>query len=730
MPARNLAFTGRKELLGAVRAELVSGDRAVVQALRGMGGVGKTQLVIEYAYRHAPDYDIVWWITAEQPELISGQFAALGAALGCTQPETDDAAVRRAVLGELRERERWLLVFDNAEAPETVGEWLPGGSGHVLITSRAAGWDEVAASVEVGVLERGESVALLRRRVPSLDETDADLIAAATGDLPLAVAQAAGYMAPAGISAADYVGLVEARAAEILDAGRPASYPLSLAAVTQLGLDRLEVDSPAAAQAVRICAFLAPEPVPTAWFTRAAAHLPQPLSSVAADQLAWGHALARISGQALARIDQQGLLMHRLTQAIIRTFLSPTEAASVQAQAASLLAASRPGDYKLPSTWPEWARLLPHLLALDPDASNEVLSRLTASAVWYQIRCGAASSAHDLARRQYQHRLGLDGPDAPETLAAAAALAAVLQTMGRHADARVMFEDSFTRRRRALGEEHRDTLTAAGNLASCLREVGEYQAARDLDEDTLARRRRVLGEDHPHTLTNASNLAGDLHALGEDEAARELYEDTLARRRQVLGEDHPDTLTSAANLASTLRALGEYQAARELHEDTLGRRRRVLGEHHPHTLTNASNLAITLRVLGEYQAARELDEDTLAKRRRILGEKHPDTLKSVRDLASDLRSLGEYQAAQDLTGDTREVQAPPGHFVAAARPSETGIANPPPKTVALPDERGFGWLWSIIRRLWPWRSVEQTTRNQATGAERISEPIHPPRPRT
>jgi hypothetical protein len=137
---------------------------------------------------------------AAQPELIGGQFAALGAALGRAQPGAGDAAVRRAVLGELHGRERWLLVFDNAEGPGDITGWLPGGARYVLIAPRADGWDEVAAPV-VGTLERGESVTLLRRRVPSLDEADAGLVAEAAGDVPLALAQAA-YMAPAGITAA------------------------------------------------------------------------------------------------------------------------------------------------------------------------------------------------------------------------------------------------------------------------------------------------------------------------------------------------------------------------------------------------------------------------------------------------------------------------------------------------------------------------------------------------
>lgn len=641
VPPRNLGFTGRDELLAAMREALTSGDRAVVQALRGMGGVGKTQLAIEYAHRYAPNYDVVWWITATQPELIGGQFATLGTALDCIQQGGDHAAMRRAVLGELRGRERWLLVFDNAERPGDITGWLPGGAGHVLITSRAGDWEEAAVSVEVDVLERSDSIAMLRRRVPGLGEADADSVAAAVGDLPLAVTQAAAYMASGGMSAADYVKIVKDRAAEILDAGRPTSYPLSLAAVTRIAMDRLESANATAAQVIRICAFLAPEPVPAEWFTRAATRLPGSLRKATADPLAWAEVMARISDQALARVDLQGLLMHRLTQAIIRSRLSADDVDALRAQAAALLTASEPGKTNLPSAWPGWARLLPHLLAFDPGASTEGLSNLAIDAIWYLIRCGLARNAHHLAHRLYQNCLAQGGPNGRSTLDAATALAAVLASAGHRAEARSLNEDTLKRCRSVLGEDHSRTLISASNLATDLYDLGEYRAARELEEDTLDRRRRVLGVGHPDTLTSACNLAANLRELGQYQAARELNEDTYARRLLVLGHDHPDTLISALGLAADLRALGDYPAARELDDKTLARSHRVLGKDHPDTLTAARSLAADLRALGEYGTARELDVDTLARSRRVLGEDHPDTRSSAKSLVADIGALSE-----------------------------------------------------------------------------------------
>jgi hypothetical protein len=600
IPARNAGFTGRDGLLVAVRERLLAGDKAVVQAFQGLGGVGKTQLAIEYAHRFAGAYDLAWWVDSEQGGLIGDQFATLGGALRCAEQGAGVEVVRAAVLGELRQRGRWLLVFDNAESPADVTGWLPGGGGHVLITSRERRWAEIAAPVEVDVLARAESVAILQGRVTGLGEPDADQLAAQLGDLALAIAQAAGFMAETGTAAGDYLGLLDTRARQILREGRPESYPASLAAATEVTADRLAGDDPAAAQLASICAFLAAEPIPLDLLTGAAAVLPGELAARAADPIAWRQTLAHLARRSLARIDQRGLVMHRLTQAILRDRLPPGEAAATRGYAEAILAAPDLGDGTDPGTWPGWAALMPHLLAADPAATDSSDLRWQAShACWYLHARGDARRCHQLAEHLYEQWRERLGGDDPQTLSIAHTLASALGDLDRHADARDLDQDSLARERRLRGDDHPNTLHSASSLASDLRALGDVQAARDLDQDTLDRRRRVLGDDHPDTLRSAGNLAVDLYELGEMQAARDLDQDTLDRMRRVLGDDHPDTLTSASNLAVDLRELGEAQAARDLDQDTLDRRRRVLGDDHPDTRTSVSNLAADRRVLEE-----------------------------------------------------------------------------------------------------------------------------------
>ena len=642
IPAHNPGFTGRDGLLAAVREQLAAGDTAVVQAVHGMGGVGKTQLAIEYAHRFANDYDLAWWVNSEQGGLIGDQFAALGLALGCVQAGAGVEVVQAAVLGELRKRGRWLLVFDNAENPSDIRPWLPGGNGHVLITSRERAWAQIAAMVEVDVLTQAESATILCDRVPGLSRADASRLAAQLGNLPLAIAQAAGFMAEVGITAEEYLVLLTTRAGQLMDQAAPGSdYPRSLAAATGLIADRLAAEDPAAAELASLCAFLAPEPIPEDLFTAAAGELPGELAARAADPLAWRQTLAHLARQSLARIDNRGLVIHRLTQAIVRDRLTPNQATAIRQRTEAILAASEPAAPGNPATWPRWAQLMPHLLAADLGASNiSGLRWMACHACAYLLWRGDTSTAYDLARDLRQQWRARFGDDDANARSAGHYLGWALTDIGRYAEARDLAQDNLDRARRVLGKDNSNTLVYANQLAIDLRALGEVQAAHDLDEDTLDRRRRILGEDHPSTLASANNLANDLRALGEVQAAHDLDQDTLDRKRRVLGEDHPSTLTSANSLANDLYQLGEVQAASDLDQDTLDRRRRILGEDHPDTLTSANNLAADLRALGEVQAAHDLDQDTLDRRRRILGEDHPDTLTSANNLAADLRALG------------------------------------------------------------------------------------------
>ncbi|MEU4241349.1 FxSxx-COOH system tetratricopeptide repeat protein [Actinoplanes sp. NPDC026619] len=645
---RNPAFTGRVSMLNRLHDTLGDDRRAAIQALYGLGGVGKTQLALEYAHRFAGEYDLVWWVPSEQPELIGDHLATLAADMGLVPVGSATPNAVKQLHSRLRGSARWLLIFDNAEKREDLAPWLPDGRGHLIITSRSPAWAGVAEPLDVDVFSRAESVALLRIRLPHLADADAVRLAEALGDLPLAIGQAADLLAETRISVDHYLAELGEHAAELLRDGQPpAGYPTSLGAAVTFAAGRLAGDDPVAAQLLALCARLGAGPIPADLFTAHPELLPQPLAGVAGRPVALARTVAQLGRYGLARVTEGGPSLHRLTQAILRD--ADPDAAGHQRTVEQLLVAAEPDDGTSPIWWSRWGKLLPHILACDPTTTeNSHLRSTTIYAVWHLIARGDARAALPLAEQlhaAWTRRLGSDDPIIYDI---SNALAYAYSQLGHYQQARRIDEDTLTRRRRVRGDDDPMTLISANDLANDLRMLGEVERARELHEDTLARRRRVLGDEHPATLSSANQLAIDLRMLGEYERARELGEDTLSRRRRVLGDDDPHTLVSVNNLAIDLRLLGEVERARELHEDTLARRRRVLGDEHPHTLSSAWSLAVDLRLLGEVERARELHEDTLVRRRRVLGDDHPDTLNSVDHLAEIFDEVGEHAEAERL----------------------------------------------------------------------------------
>jgi len=168
----NEAFTGRDRMLVELREGLQGSGRSggPRPARRGWGGVGKTQLAAEYAWRFAGDYDAGWWVNAEQADRIGEQYAAFAAACGLVDPTTPVGPAVDALRAYCRGRGGWLVVLDNASTARDLHPWRLPGPGHVLVTSRDPYWPEIAATVEVDVFSRAESAALLRAHLPALPD--------------------------------------------------------------------------------------------------------------------------------------------------------------------------------------------------------------------------------------------------------------------------------------------------------------------------------------------------------------------------------------------------------------------------------------------------------------------------------------------------------------------------------------------------------------------------------
>lgn len=699
VPQRNSTFTGRSELLEGLRDRLSADVTAVMpQALHGLGGVGKTQIALEYAHRFAVDYDIVWWIYAEQPDLVRSSLAELAERLdlptGGDLSERVDSVLDALRLGE--PHQRWLLIFDNAGDPAELERYLPQGPGHTVITTRDAGWSRRATTTEVGMFSRAESVALLRRRVPALSGAQADMIAEKLGDLPLVIEQAGALLAVTGMPVDTYADLLDSQLPQVLSENPPPSYGVPAAVTWRLSLDRLRGQMPAAAKLLEVCAFFAAEPIPISFFySERFIDVLLPMDPLLSEPLVQGRVVQEIGRYALARIDsgQSTIQLHRLVQAIIRDGLSEAEQRENRRHVHEILAGLNPKDPDDTSHWRTYQQLHRHLAAsgaLDstiPTVRQLVIDMVrylwkrgdhqasqqlgeTALASWrarhsdgaddiatLSLRLHLANTTRTLARYEEAHaedteiRAALTerlGADHPYSIMATASLAADLRAKGSYADARDLDEQGLALSVEVLGQEHYRTTNAMNNLALSLALVGDFQAATALDEQALEIRRRTMGHRHQVTLSSVAALGRDYRDLGRFNEARELLRSHLPIAQEELGDTHPLTLRISRTLAVTLRKAGEIDAAFRMTSEALPRHERKLGSLHPDTIACASNLACDQSAMGDDRSARETAEDVLQRCRTRVDDRHPFFLSGENNLAIFLRRLGELDAAQPL----------------------------------------------------------------------------------
>jgi MinD-like ATPase involved in chromosome partitioning or flagellar assembly/tetratricopeptide (TPR) repeat protein len=583
-PVHNMRFTGRENDLRRLREQLRDFGTTVVLpvALQGLGGVGKTQVAIEYVHRFKTDYDLIWWLDCGQPQFIDASLADLAEQiredLGIGVPATANAEdATRRVLQLLEQSDvvaRWLLIFDNADEIDKVKPYLPSGGGDVLITSRNRDWADQALPLQVEVFTRAESVAHLRKRIPSIGETDADQVAELLGDLPLAVATAGAWLAETGASVSEYRLQLERRAPRALSVGHLADYPRSVSETWDLSLIRLGQRSAAAARLFELCSVMAPSIALDLLHSSAMASVLEPFDPELAEPMVIGRLIREIDRLALIKLDHNsGLIhVHRLVQTVVQDRMSPEQIAAARHDVQQVLAAARPSrSIDNPETWARFRQLWPHLtpaqVMTSPAEPVRQLFLDRIRYIWHRSDLGRGRELAAEVEATWEEMLAA-GPD----LNVAESL-------------------------------RRQLLHLRFDLANILRDQARFAEARALDEKVLAEQRKLLGADHPHALMTAGGLAADLRALGSYREALDMDKATHPAWTELYGDGHPRTLMAANNLAVSYRLNGDVATALRLDEDTLLRRRATLGRLHPHTLSSASNVIRDLLDAGRYAEA-------------------------------------------------------------------------------------------------------------------------------
>jgi tetratricopeptide (TPR) repeat protein len=585
----------------------------------------------------------MWWINAEDGARIDAGLAAMAAQLCpvmAVTGTTRDAA--GWATGWLQTHGEWLLVLDNVDDPADT-EPLLGllTSGHVLLTTRRdVDWQRVAVPVRLDVLDPGPAVQIITMRTghsTSADEEAAAGIAAELGYLPLALDQAAAYIAQQRITPGAYLDRLRQHPTRMYAASGGGDAHRTIARLWDLTITAIRGKDRAAAWLLEVLAHYAPDAIPRAMLG-------------GGQREDTDEALGLLASYSTITLTDEDVSIHRLLQAVILSRSEDAAASGRDARDTALawLNGVIPPD---PDTnvigWPLLRSLVPHADALagryprgDEPEPLSVMQNQIGMFLYSQGDYTRAQLLHESARRIAEAALGTDHPTTASMLGN---LAATYTALGRPTEALPLDERALRIAQAALGANHPTTASMLANLAATYTALGRPTEALPLDERALRIAQAALGMNHPTTATRLGNLAVTYGALKRPKAALPLLERALAMAEKTLGTDHPATATWLGNLAVYYSALGQPEDALPLVERALAIAEKTLGTDHPSIATALVNLAVTYGALGRPEDALPLLERALAMAEKTLGTDHPTT-EAIRQRHLAFHHSGQQEA--------------------------------------------------------------------------------------
>ncbi|MGW0479568.1 FxSxx-COOH system tetratricopeptide repeat protein [Nonomuraea sp. NPDC003214] len=662
IPGRNKNFTGRENLLGQLRESITTSTKAAVvplpQALQGLGGVGKTQLAIEYAWRYRGHYDLVWWVPADQPMLVPSTLAALTEDLKLRPASSigidEAAAAVRDALQRGDPIENWLLIFDNADEPEEIRDLIPeGGPGHVLITSRNSRWSGVAQTVPVDVFSKTESVDFLRKRLQrNVEQKEAEHLANELGDLPLALEQAAALQVMTGMSTDEYIEQLSIRTRALLGMNKSTEYPHSMTAAWQLSVHEIEGRMPEAAEVLRCLAFFGPDPIPREIFRRGNKSGATRMGPILADPLMLSQAIGELNRFALVKIEQEAgtVQVHRLVQALLRDSLSSEEREAIRHEVHQVLASGAPSDPEDTSQWKSFYDLVPHVRPSGMTKCGEAeVQNFAINIVRYLYRVASYTQAQALANEFLANWPEESESTRGNKLRLRRHLGNILWQIGAYTESREHNEETLELMQAEFGRDDEETLGVALTYGANLRSQGKFREAYEQDKASLEAYERKFGPTHPSTLRVINNLALDHALLSEYESARRLQQLAYLELSSARsGVSKWDVQITWNGLARVVRLCGDHSQACDFGEEAYAHGCRELQVEHQLTLMTARDLSIARRRIGDVERALELIEETHTRLGKIFGNDHPETMAAMIALSNTLRQAERHEEAMSL----------------------------------------------------------------------------------
>ena len=627
--SQNSDFVGREaQLLQIERGLCEHGIAVLNEDSPPVGGVGKSELAREYAYRHADDYQVVWWVHAEESAVLQFGYAQLLTALNLLAGVPDEPRHSvEAARDYLSHHSGWLLILDGIESPEALESFLPAeGAGHVIVTTLLGEASLPHESIAVGPLARDESLLYFQKCLPGIDAGQVETITDQLGRSPLILHLISRYVRGARISVRDALATLRSKTPIPLRSNVTKEvYKGVLRIIVAMTLERLRRDDASARDLATVCAFLGPIDIPIFLLNQEIDGLSKRLSATVRDEAALDVCLETLEVFGLIERHDTSISMHEIVQAAIREQLSQESHKAWANAAVRLVTNAFPFKQNYRTPIPACNRLLAHSLAATEYAEEADVARESSALLLYHLGLYMhGRSALDEAKTCYLLSIAIGqkvyGVTHPTFATRINSLGIVEHELGNLKEARECFEKSFEICEALFGPLHEAVYTVDDdamltmpirNLCTILEELGDVEAAQSTYERAMKIYLEVYGWNHPMVAECANRFGRTWHRLGRPAKARNCFEKAVLSEESSADADSENLALYLNNLGSVLLELNEAALAHERLEHALRLDRQAFENGHPAIGRDLVNLGSANRLLRRFDDAERCYREAL-----------------------------------------------------------------------------------------------------------------------
>jgi tetratricopeptide (TPR) repeat protein len=638
-------------------------------ALFGLGGVGKSQLAIEYTYRvrESSHLSVFWVHSGTQARFKEGyqRIAGLVKMDGWDNPRLDTLQLVYDWLCK-RENGKWAMVIDNADddtvffdrTTKAFSEYIPQSeNGRILITSRNRDLaykltGNHRSIIEVKPMNESDAMSLLGKKLgPDIGRDNAPGLLNALDYMPLAITQAAAYIqqrAPR-MSIKQYLEVFrksERDRSRLLtkdlgDARRDGRASNSIIMTWQTSFEHIKSHMPTAASLLSLMCLFDRQEIPDALLQ---GHYTDK------DDADFEDDMQILTSYALVEASSEGNFeMHRLVQTSTRKWLEVNNQLEYWKEVYTRTLNEKFSDYG--ENYSICKVAIPHVQAAincrpSSRISLEMWAALLHSAGDFLIQLGQYELSEKVTLTSLDTRQRLLGPEHPNSLHTMNQHAMILQMRGNYEEAEEVYQHLLATRKRLLGVEHTETLISMNNLASVYGDIGQLEKSEELNAEVIELSKKALGPEHSNTFATMNNQMCVYIKQGRYEDAVQLGREVVEKRNKFLGPHHWETVMSKGNLAEALTRLGKLDEAEVFIVEVLERSRDIWGDH-PATFVAMSSLSEVYRMQKKWKDAQGLALQVRDLNAQWLGPDHPATLTAMGRLGMvyhDQMSLDKAEA--------------------------------------------------------------------------------------